>query len=275
MLSSPKNPSEAAIAERRLRPAASPRSFCRFSDDQLACPAYARHLIGHARGRFLLQLKQTLLALDSRPASRSSFLERSERSSFRGCRPSLFPHGLGRKQMPGLMVSGTLRNMPLQYELAWLVSERCEEIGLTPQKLAQLSGVDIDIVQQLLGRGGDATSISDAERIANAVGLSLGILGHRRRPESPGKASVIAGRTASTSFADTIPPDALNESLKTGVAPAEYRPHLRALLDEASVALLSRLAYELHDGCGTPPRETWQKMRALAVALACSREIWN
>lgn len=47
--------------------------------------------------------------------------------------------------------------MPPQHELARLVKQRCEEIGLTPQRLADLSGARFHTVQQLLdGKGGQA-----------------------------------------------------------------------------------------------------------------------
>jgi hypothetical protein len=165
--------------------------------------------------------------------------------------------------------------MPLQHEIAWLVSERCEEIGLTPEKLARLAGVDVHIVRQLLDGTALEIGISDAECIAHAVGLSLGVHGRRRRPKDAASVAVIAARTASTSFKDSVPPEALMQSLQTGIVPADYRPHLRALLDEAPIGLLAGLAYELHDECAVPPRETWQRMRTMAGSLACFRDLWN
>lgn len=56
--------------------------------------------------------------------------------------------------------------MPLQHELAWLVKQRCDEIGLTPQRLAEISEVGIDTVRRLLdGNGADITlSLQSASR---------------------------------------------------------------------------------------------------------------
>lgn len=165
--------------------------------------------------------------------------------------------------------------MPLQHELAWLVKQRCEEIGLTPQRLADVSATRFETVQHLLDGKGVDISISDAECIANAVGLGVGVLGHRRRPERTQSAATIASRSASTSFKELMPPDALVESLATGLPATEYRPHIRALLDEAPLGLLADLAYELHDRLGISPSQTWRKMRDMALSLACFRAIWH
>lgn len=106
------------------------------------------------------------------------------------------------------------------------------------------------------------------------MGLGVGVTGNRRRERTSG-AAVIASRTASTSFAELIPPDVLIQSLITGIPPNEYRPHIRALLEEAPLGLLADVAYELNDRGVTPPSKTWQKMREMALSLACFRPIWH
>ena len=166
--------------------------------------------------------------------------------------------------------------MPLQFELAWLVKQRCEEIGLTPQRLSEISAVPIETVRQLLeGTHGCDICISDAECIANAVGLSVCVLNYRRRKGHKTSAAVIASRTASTSFAEVIPPDVLMQSLSGGSAAIQYRPHIRTLLDEAPIGLLADLAYELLAQRDIPTSQTWQQMRAMALSLGCFRSIWQ
>jgi hypothetical protein len=165
--------------------------------------------------------------------------------------------------------------MALPSELSWLVKQRCDEIGLTSRQLAAISGMRLEVVEQLLARKGDAISISDAESIANAVGLGVGVLGHRRRPSRTGGALAIASRTASTSFRELLPPELLVQALTTGAAASEYVPHIRALLDEAPLGLLADVAYELHDRGGAPPSQTWQTMRQMALSLGCLRAVWH
>lgn len=142
---------------------------------------------------------------------------------------------------------------------------------------AQAFGSDFQIRSDLILRWLriDAINIADSERIANAVGLALGVFGNWRRREGGASAAATASRTASSSFRDPIPPDALVQALVNGVAPPEYTPHIRALLDEAPIGILADMAYELQDQLGTPPSQTWQRMRNMAASLRCLRDIWN
>lgn len=167
--------------------------------------------------------------------------------------------------------------MPLRHELARLVRQRCDEIGLSAQRLALLAGQRLEVVQALLDATGGDLAIADAESIANAVGLALGVLGsgNAMAGREEYNAAAVAARTASTSFMKVIPPETLLQAIASGVPSSEYRPHIRALLEEGSIRLLAQLAYEVRDRHGTPASETWQSMRSMALALGCIRPIWH
>jgi hypothetical protein len=60
----------------------------------------------------------------------------------------------------------------------------------------------------------------------------------------------------------------------TGTAPPKHIAQLRAVLDEAPLSVLTAAAAELELQSGAPRRATWQKMRQLAVVIACTRDIW-
>jgi hypothetical protein len=165
--------------------------------------------------------------------------------------------------------------MPLKHELSALVRRRIDEMGITPARLAELAKVKPERVEALLAAGKPEISIADAENIANAVGLAIGVLGHARSRDNQASAFVFAAQTASTSYRDVIPADAVRETLLTGVVPGEYRPHVRALLDEAPLGLLARLAEELNREAGVSQLTTWQVMRKVAAEMACSRDLWH
>lgn len=164
--------------------------------------------------------------------------------------------------------------MPLRDELARFVAQRCAEMSLTEERLAQLAAVDMEVIHRLLGGGGLALNVVVAERIANSVGLALGVLGHRRIRER-GSAARNAARTASTSYGDVLKRDVLVQTIISGVVPQDFGPHIRALLDEAPIGLLAHLAYELEDESGVPVVRAWNTMRALATSLGCVRELWR
>lgn len=163
--------------------------------------------------------------------------------------------------------------MPLKHELAWLVQERLEQMGILPGRLAELANVPTERVVALLARAEPEINVAEAERIANTVGLSLGVFGHQRSRDRAG-AFVSAAREASTSFEIPVPADALRETLLSGVVSHEYRAHVRLLLDEASVGLLAAMADELQRELGVPQSESWRVMRLLASRLSCARELW-
>lgn len=120
--------------------------------------------------------------------------------------------------------------MPLKHELSALVMRRLQEMGLTSLCLAELAGVQPDIVEALFSTEDAQISLAEAEKMANAVGLALGVVGQRRRKDGDAPAFGLAAQTASTSYRDTAPISALTETLITGCVSRDYRPHIRALL---------------------------------------------
>ncbi len=164
--------------------------------------------------------------------------------------------------------------MPLKHELSALLRRRIEEMGLDPRRLAELSRVQPEKVRALLAAGEPNVSIAEAESIANAVGLALGVFGHHKR-EGTASAFDFAAQTASTSFRHMLPATVLRQTLLTGEIPDLYRAHVRTLLDEAPVGILARLADEVNEEVGTSQSATWQIMRQIARQLACGRELWQ
>lgn len=134
--------------------------------------------------------------------------------------------------------------MPLKHELAGLVAHRIDDMDLTPLRLAELAQVRPEIVEALLRTEDTEISIAEAEKIANAVGLAIGVFGHRREKDGDAQAFNFAAQTASTSYREVVPVNVVRETLVTGLVTGDYRPHIRNLLDEASVGLLARLADE-------------------------------
>ncbi len=83
-----------------------------------------------------------------------------------------------------------------------------------------------------------------------------------------------AARSGSISYGEMIPPETLRHALVTGVIPPNYIAQLRALLDEAPLSVLSAAVAQIEVENDVPRRATWQRMRQLATATACTRGIW-
>jgi transcriptional regulator with XRE-family HTH domain len=162
--------------------------------------------------------------------------------------------------------------MPLLKELGTAVRRRRQEIGLSQQQLAGLVELSRATVNELeTGKLADLSS-NRIERVANELGFAVGLVGTRRARDRG--ALEAAARLASVSYASELPPQLLLDSLRTGSVPPGHVPHLRALLQEAPVAVFGDLADELYDAHQIPKRRTWSNMRLLARVLNCDRGLW-
>ena len=164
--------------------------------------------------------------------------------------------------------------MPILHELAANVKKKRSEMGLSQERLAELAGLSRATINALeAGRLGNL-SLTRAERLANTLGYGLGVTGTRSSKEDA-SALETASMSSSISYGTPIPPEVLRQSLLTGAIPPKHIAQLRALLDESPLSVLSSVAAQLEREDGARSRSTWQRMRQLAVALACSRPIWS
>jgi transcriptional regulator with XRE-family HTH domain len=164
--------------------------------------------------------------------------------------------------------------MAILNELATVVKQQRLDMGLSQDRLAQLSDLSRATLNDLETGKITNLSLTRAERLANVLGYGLGITGLLKAKEES-DALATAARTASVSFRTPIPPETLRETLLRGFVPPSYIPQLRAFLDEAPVGVLSAVAAQLERENGVSRKDTWQKMRQLAAALACTRNIWS
>ena len=163
--------------------------------------------------------------------------------------------------------------MPLLAELGTAVRLRRQEIGLSQQQLAALVELSRATINELeTGRLQDLSS-RRIERVANALGFAVGLVGMRSaRDHSPLEA---AARIASVAYTKQVPASVLAEALKTGTVPPEFLPHLRTVLDESPLGILADIAEELQQVHGVPRTDTWRHMRTLAGVLKCHRPLWQ
>src|SRR5687768_10029066 len=115
--------------------------------------------------------------------------------------------------------------MPILSELAAAVKKRRLDMGLSQERLAQISDLSRATINELETGRLSNLSLSRAERLANELGYGLGVTGVRKARDE-GNALEVAARTASVSFSDPMPPEALREALLRGFVPPSYIPQL-------------------------------------------------
>lgn len=165
------------------------------------------------------------------------------------------------------------------HELGTAVHARRSEMGLTQARLAALSGLARQTVNQLENGSVVDLSLNRAGKLAAVLGLSLHVQGHDvgKRGRAAGRMSALnrASRTASTSFREVIQPSRLRKILLEASVSEADAPYLHALLDEAPISLLASVCEQLHDQSGLARQQVWQHLRQLARQVMSKRDIWQ
>lgn len=165
-------------------------------------------------------------------------------------------------------------------ELGRALHVRRQEMGLTQETLARLSGLSrTTVVQMERGRLRDL-SLQRASRLASAVGLSVQVAGLPAATRRSGggaerNALAIAAKSASVSFREQITAMQLRRVLVSGNCPTPLQPHVLTFLDEAPVSLLADVVEQIHRAERLPREQVWKTMRDLAAHLQASRELWQ
>ncbi|MEI2431422.1 helix-turn-helix transcriptional regulator [Lysobacter yananisis] len=163
-------------------------------------------------------------------------------------------------------------------ELGLALRRRRAEMGLSQARVAVLSGLSRQTVNQLEMGAVPDLGLNKAERLAELLGLSLRVETGLASPSRlPSRMSPLAraAATASVSYRSELPADELRRMLSTGEVPDRYAPHLHALLDDAPVSLLAALAGQLQEECGYAREQVWKRYRSLARRVKSLRGLWQ
>jgi transcriptional regulator with XRE-family HTH domain len=163
------------------------------------------------------------------------------------------------------------------HELGNALRARRTEMGLSQARVAALSGLSRQTVNQIETGAAPDLGLNKAERLAAVLGLMLRVdAGRPRREMRPRMAPLIrAAATASVSYKNRIPPATMKRILATGQASEKYIPHVSSLLDDAPVSLLSAVAEQLHEEANLSRETVWKNYRSLARQVKSRRPIWE
>jgi len=103
---------------------------------------------------------------------------------------------------------------------------------------------------------------------ANSVPVNLDADGQVERT-----ALELAAQMASTNLNREISPEVLGEALRSGVIPTNFELHIGAVVGEAPLPLLCRLAVQMSADAALLADEVWSNMQKLATQLQIAREI--
>ncbi len=167
--------------------------------------------------------------------------------------------------------------MGLLHELGQAIRIRRSEMGLSQARVAVLSGLSRQTVNQVESGSVPDLGLNKAERLAQTLGLRLRVDTQRTSEDSRSRLPPLARAavTASVSYRTSIPSAALKSILVTGKLPERYVPHVFALLDDAPVSLLAAVTESIQSETSISREVIWKNYRRLAHQVKSAREIWR
>lgn len=149
---------------------------------------------------------------------------------------------------------------------------------MSQQSLAELAGLSRSTISQIEAGSIKDLSLSRTAAVLEAIGLGLSITpAHPRLKQDSHSAQPLelAARTASVSYAVSMPAELLAEALSSGTLPAGYEPHVGTFLEEAPISLIAKTVEQLHADLLIPREVVWANMREIAASIKATRDIWN
>ncbi len=146
-------------------------------------------------------------------------------------------------------------------------------MGLSQARVAALSGLSRQTVNQIETGAIPDLGLNKAERLAAVLGLMLRV--DAGRPARKTRARIRAAATASVSYKKRIAPMTLKRILATGQMSEKYMPHVSSLLDDAPASLLGAVAEQLHEEANLSREAVWKNYRNLARQVKSRRPIWE
>ena len=163
------------------------------------------------------------------------------------------------------------------HELGNAIRARRTEMGLSQARVAALSGLSRQTVNQIETGAAPDLGLNKAARLASVLGLMLRVDAGRPSSETRARMAplVRAAATASVSYKNRIAPTTLKRIVATGETSGKYIPHVSSLLDDAPVSLLSAVAEQLHEEANLSRETVWKNYRTLARQVKSRRPIWK
>lgn len=146
-------------------------------------------------------------------------------------------------------------------------------LGLTQQQLADMAKLSRQSLNGIEHGTVNAT-LETLGRLMDVLGLALDVYdpeAGRQARGTPTRALWMAAKGANVSYTGELTPDQLEWALATGEVPAEFRPQVAQILDEAPLQLVTKVVAEVAAKQHRKPADIWKNLRRLAQSLTATR----
>jgi transcriptional regulator with XRE-family HTH domain len=151
-----------------------------------------------------------------------------------------------------------------------LVHHRRQVLGLSQSRLAKLSGLSRATINQL--ETGALVDLGASKLIGLLDLLGLHLDAHERPQRHD--ALRLATQTASVSYRQVLKPQDLAAALVAGQLPAQWKPQVATLLDEAPLSLIVGAVEEVASQSSCPTKTLWKHLMKWAHELKSPRQVW-
>jgi transcriptional regulator with XRE-family HTH domain len=156
-------------------------------------------------------------------------------------------------------------------EIGGLVHARREQVGLSQQRLAVLTGLSRATINQL--ERGTLKDLGIAKLISLAGLLGIDISANAKPPKANGL--LMAAVTSSVSYRNQLDRHSLAKALATGIIPPGYHAQIGTLLGEAPLGLLVKAVEESAQREGVTPKKIWGHVYQWVKELQITRPALN
>ena len=151
-----------------------------------------------------------------------------------------------------------------------LVQRRRQALGLSQERLAKLGGLSRATINQL--ETGTLVDLGAYKLIGLLDLLGLDLDAHERPCRH--NALTLASQTASVSYKQVLEPQALAAALVDGQLPAQWKPQVATLLDEAPLPIIVGLVEEVARKSSCSAKTLWKHLLHWAHELKSPRQVW-
>ena len=155
-------------------------------------------------------------------------------------------------------------------EIGTRIRQRRDELGLSQDRLAKLTGLSRVTINQLEVGSISDLGVSKLLSLLELLGLTLDA---RARP-TQGHALRNASLTASVSYKKILSSRELAHAFAQGVLPIEITPHVATLLDEAPLQIIVSAVEEAAQQEHVAPKAIWRHVIRWAHELQSPRKVW-
>jgi transcriptional regulator with XRE-family HTH domain len=143
------------------------------------------------------------------------------------------------------------------------------QAGLLQEHVAKLAGLSRVTINQLENGTLKDLGYTKLKAVMDVLGLDMETV----QPSSLKSALAVAARSISTSYRDVITAEMLSMMLRSGQAPAQFHPHLMALLDETPLPVVVKAVGEAATP-DVPAKKIMKHLSLWAKQWKVCRAVW-